>query len=127
MGNLETSAQEHRFAPGGPVVIHTNHYVHPEMQRLDKGASPHSLARCRRLLQLEENLAAAADPCQALINVLQDHYDRPRSICRHAIEQIDHQGTIFSVIFDLHSSSLRVAVGNPCRNRYQQISFAKEG
>jgi isopenicillin-N N-acyltransferase like protein len=126
MGNLETSALEQRFLPGGPVIYHTNHYVHPEMQFLDKGASPHSLSRFRRLEQIQENLAGASDPCRALISVLQDHYDRPRSICKHAAEHTDHEGTIFSVIFDLAGASIRVAVGNPCRNRYQQISFTGE-
>jgi len=127
MGNLETSAGVHHFAAGYPVIFHTNHYISPEMQPLGKSVSPHSIARYRRLEWLKEELTGAAEPRGALEFLLRDHVDRPRCICNHAVEQEDHQGTIFSVIFDLQDLSARVAVGNPCRNRYQPVSLAREG
>lgn len=124
IGNLESSAGAHHYSSGGQVVFHTNHYLSPEMLPFEKGASPHSLARYRRLEQLKDELAGPADPYGALAAALRDHFDRPRSICNHAAEQADRQGTIFSAIFDLQSLNVWVSVGNPCRNRYQLLSFA---
>lgn len=123
-GNLESSAGADHYFSGGQVVFHTNHYVSPAMIPFEKGASSHSLARYRRLEELKDVLSAAADPCGALAAVLRDHYNRPSSICNHAAEQTDCQGTIFSAIFDLQSLDTLVSVGNPCRSRYQPISFA---
>lgn len=123
MGNLETAACSHAFAPEDPVIYHTNHYVIPAMQAQEKGASQHSLKRYTRLGELAESLPHAADPCRALAEALQDHYNRPYSICKHAPEQESGDGTIFTAIFDTDRFSALVAAGNPCRGRFQQITF----
>jgi isopenicillin-N N-acyltransferase like protein len=128
LGNLETTAEEADYLPGPKMIYHTNHYISQQLQHLAVKGSDHSLARYRRLTELERiNKKAGADQrpggLETLGGFLSDHENRPLSICKHASEQKSHEGTIFSAIFETGSFRAWVAVGNPCGNMYREIKI----
>ncbi|MGB4289686.1 MAG: C45 family peptidase [Dethiobacteria bacterium] len=124
IGYLETSARAHCYVPAEKLTYHTNHYLAPEMLRLEHGAGPGSLKRLERLKELAEGLARSSEPFQAIAGSLRDHLYAPLSICRHPEdERAAAEGTIFSVIFNLRELSAAVAIGNPCTNRYERCSL----
>lgn len=128
LGNLETTAEETDYLPGTKMIYHTNHYLSQQLQHLAVKESDHSLARYRRLTELERiNKKAEANQrpggLETLGRFLSDHENRPLSICKHASEQKSHEGTIFSAIFETGSFRAWVAVGNPCGNIYREIKI----
>ncbi len=123
MGNYETTATEADYLPGRNVLFHTNHYLSPRLSALAEEASKRSLARYRRLEALFDTTATCPVDHNILQRALQDHENRPLSICKHAEEGQDGEGTIFSVIFDPSSFKVFGVAGNPCRGGYQEIKF----
>jgi hypothetical protein len=122
LGNLETTATEADYLPGTQLIYHTNHYLSPRLQHLAVGGSDHSLARYRRLTELER-IDKRVTGLETLFSYLSDHKNRPLSICKHSSEQKGNEGTIFSVIFEPGSFRLWATVGNPCGNRYKEIKI----
>ena len=124
LGNLETSAVEADYLPGAKIAFHTNHYLSPRLQSLAVKGSDHSLARYRRLTELERIVKSErGEGMEMLSSCLSDHENRPLSICKHASEQRGYEGTIFSAIFEPGSFRAWVAAGNPCSNRYEAIKL----
>jgi hypothetical protein len=126
LGNLETTAEEADYLPGTKMIYHTNHYLSQQLQHLAVKGSDHSLARYRRLTELERiNKEVDQKPggLETLSGFLSDHENRPLSICKHASEQKSYEGTIFSAIFETGSFRAWVAVGNPCGNMYREIKI----
>ncbi len=120
LGNLETTATEADYMPGGSIIYHTNHYLSPRLKSLAGKGSDHSLARYRRLTELESKVHGV-EGFEMLTEYLRDHENRPLSICKHASEQKGNDGTIFSAIFELGSFKAWVAAGNPCGNIYREV------
>jgi isopenicillin-N N-acyltransferase like protein len=123
IGNFETSAFAENFIPAVSLAYHTNHYLSPQLKHLEKEASKHSLARYRRIGELEETLLKSQDNFGILVQLLRDHQNKPLSICRHAEEEKNGDGTIFSVIFEPAAFRAYVAVGNPCLGEYNALQF----
>lgn len=110
---------------GNGSLIHTNHFVHPEMAKYEK-SNPYemedSLVRYQRFTELSEDNKGKID--LALIQAfLRDHGDHPcYSICMHPSLHNTYR-TMASLVFDLTDRVMYVAAGNPCQSRYQKYTF----
>lgn len=123
IGNFETSAAAGHYMPADNLTYHTNHYLSPQLKSLEKEVSESSLARYRRLGDLEMSMLSNPDRFGVLVKVLCDHCNRPLSICRHSEEQKSTDGTIFSVIFEPANFRAYVTVGNPCLGVHRMLEF----
>jgi isopenicillin-N N-acyltransferase-like protein len=120
LGNLETSACQHHFAPADRSTFHTNHYVSAAMAPLEGGPSRSSLSRYSRCRELRETLEVSENPVKAITEILRDHGEYPYSICRHPQgEGLTVMATIFSLVFDVRSFRVWVTEGNPCLGDFQ--------
>jgi isopenicillin-N N-acyltransferase-like protein len=117
---IETSAERLAILDGpGP---HTNHYVHPDLQ--DAGAEPGAGSRSRyeRLMVLLAEHAPTT-PEEAM-DVLRDHDSSPQAICKHASPGAAAESTVvFSLVCELESGRMWVALGNPCEQPYEEVEL----
>ena len=125
--NLEASAKRFalRYGTAG-AIVHTNHYLDPEMQRLEEDSE--SLFPSRVRYHRAERLLASLRPHspETFKTILADHVNQPRSICCHCSEQdspLDRSQTIASVVMDLTALTMAVAVGNPCTTPYETFAL----
>jgi isopenicillin-N N-acyltransferase-like protein len=125
--NLEASAERFalRYGSGG-AIVHTNHYLDPEMQRLeeDSGSLFPSRVRYHRAERLLSSLRPHSQ--ETFRTILSDHVNQPRSICCHCSEQdapLDRSQTIASVVMDLTAMTMAVAFGNPCTAAYETFAL----
>jgi isopenicillin-N N-acyltransferase like protein len=125
IGSLETTACEAHYTAAEKVIYHTNHYVSRQLKPLEKDATAHSLARYSRLKNLEKILTDQPFHYKQLAEILSDHGNRPRSICRHGGEQEGPcpGATIFSVLMEPATFSVYAAAGNPCRSPFRKLVF----
>lgn len=107
---------------GADVVTHTNHCVHPDLQPINEGF-PELIESGPRKCRVDELLASAPRPIDlaTLQNILRDHQDHPRSICRHPN---DHATTgfwmsVWSVLIDAGARKMHLTRGNPCTQPYE--------
>jgi isopenicillin-N N-acyltransferase-like protein len=120
--NVEVSAR--RFAilsSEDGFVVHTNHYLDPQMQTIE--SEPDELIgtriryfRAQRLLK-----SSPLHTVKSLQAIQRDHINHPNSICNHATEDqlpLDREKTINALVIDLTSRALHIAWGNPCENQY---------
>jgi isopenicillin-N N-acyltransferase-like protein len=125
--NLEASAERFALHYGsGGSVVHTNHYLDPEMQRLEQDSE--SLFASRVRYHRAERLLGSLGPHSpdTFKAILADHVNHPRSICCHCNEQdapLDRSQTIASVVMDLTAMTMSVAFGNPCVTEYETFSL----
>ena len=111
--------------PDHGLLLHTNHFLSPRLHPVDVSlwAMPSSAVRLQRLRAGAQTPAALGD-FRAL---LADHADYPHSICSHP-DPDDHpleQGaTIASVLMDLTSRRLWLALGNPCQTPYSELDLS---
>lgn len=121
--SLEVSAK--RFAVIGNTdgaLVHTNHYLDPEMQRFE--APPSSLHRSKARYERATELLYAGRPHsrESVGAILADHQNPPGTICCHledAGHPLDRIATIASVIIDLSEMTMHVARGQPCAAAFQ--------
>ena len=101
-------------------LVHTNHYVSPRMRKyeLDPQDITTSIVRYNRADRLMKN-AKGKISVDMLKGFLQDHVNRPGSLCRHGEET----KTTFSVIINLSTKTMLLARGNPCESRYYEYTF----
>lgn len=127
MYNVEVSAR--KFAILGSengAVVHTNHYLDLEMQKIEVDSDELISTRVRyfRAARLLEQTPLHS--LQTLAAIQRDHVNYPNSICNHSIfEQnpLDREKTINALIMDLTEKTLHLAWGNPCRNQYYTYSL----
>lgn len=124
--NLEASAKRFalRYGSSGSIV-HTNHYLDPEMQRLEDG---NGLFASRVRYHRAQRLLASLRPHsqETFKAILSDHVNQPRSICCHCSDQdspLDRSQTIASVVMDLTAMTMAVGWGNPCTTTYQMFAL----
>ncbi len=116
-----------RESDAGPgVVTHTNHCVHPDLAPIN-GDFPELIESGPRKCRVDALLAAAPRPIPraTLENILRDHQNHPRSICRHAN---DHPATgfwtsVWSLLIDAEARCLYLTRGNPCEQPYESYSL----
>jgi isopenicillin-N N-acyltransferase like protein len=135
MINLETGPGREETVysslPAEGLLTHANCFLAELDAISDVGMEklPDSRARTVRLRQL---LASGGvldvDEIEA---ALVDHSGHPDSICRHVNEEehpIEQIATNASLIMDLTTSEIRIAVGPPCEGTYDRVTpgFARE-
>ncbi len=116
--SLEASARRHAILPAiAGALVHTNHYLDPGMQEVER--DPAGLGRSRLRYERATELLYAGRPHSrgSLVRILADHHNSPSSICSHLQESqapLDQYATIASVIIDLTEMTLHVGRGQPC-------------
>jgi isopenicillin-N N-acyltransferase-like protein len=101
-------------------LIHTNHYVAPWMRKFefDTNGITSSIIRYNRGTRLlKKNLGRIT--VDMLKEFLSDHVNYPGSICRHG----QWVKTTFSVIINLTTQTMHLAIGNPCEAEYKEYNF----
>jgi len=120
--NVEVSAR--KFAILGSengAMVHTNHYLDYEMQRVEVDSDELISTRVRyfRAARLLEQ--TALHTVQTLAAIQRDHINYPNSICNHSIieqDPLDREKTINAIVMDLTEKTMHLAWGNPCQNQY---------
>jgi isopenicillin-N N-acyltransferase-like protein len=118
--DVETSATSFAFFVGGDRLVHTNHYLAPEMALHESACSPGSRARLARAeALLGAGIARGDDPRELVGAVLADHegIEDGTSICCHPDESAPvgvREMTTASVIWDLGEQTVEVCAGPPC-------------
>lgn len=124
--NVEASATAYgRWGPSERgTIVHTNHYVSPEMVAYE-GDLPYALRSSRRFNRaqqlLEDPRARPADE-ESLIRILSDHLNGDDAICRHT-GAADGVKTVFWCLADVTDRHVLFGRGNPCRSRPQSYRF----
>ena len=124
--SVEGSATDHELLwPEAGWLVHTNHYIHPRMQRYER--APDKLAGSRsRYARAQALMAARPGPLTApmLRGFLADHgpggpdgQGAETPLCRHAGES----RTVFSAVIDLTAGTVEAALGNPCAAVFTRV------
>lgn len=120
--SVEVSSRQFDILYGeSGYIIHTNHYLSPTMQQVERDPENLISSRVRyfralRLIRREEKHTV-----QTLQKIQRDHVNFSNSICNHATDAddlLDREKTVNSVIIDLTDRVMHVAWGNPCENPY---------
>jgi hypothetical protein len=122
--NVEGSATAAEVRELEDVLVHTNHYEEPPMQRyackLDhagsRGKLDHAGSRARYARAHE--LAAAGTPP---LEILRDHTNAPNSICGHG--RADGTKTVFWCVADVGARRIEYGRGTPCSSTTQRYEF----
>lgn len=119
--SIESSATDYEaiYAEEG-YLVHTNHFIAPrmwkyELDRQDITTSIFRYNRANRLMKKNKGKISV----DLLKSFLQDHANRPGSICRHG----KGVKTTLSVIIDLTTKTMLLARGNPCESNYYEYKF----
>jgi isopenicillin-N N-acyltransferase-like protein len=120
--SVEVSARKFAILYGEDgYIVHTNHYVSPMMQSMEREpedlvASRVRYFRARRLLKREEYHSI-----KTLQAIQRDHVNFSNSICNHSIDAsnpLDREKTVNAMVIDLTAREMHIAWGNPCENPY---------
>jgi isopenicillin-N N-acyltransferase-like protein len=120
--SVEVSARQFDMLHGiDGYIAHTNHYLTPEMKKIEKDPEELLSSRVRynranRLLR--QNSSHTMKSLQA---IQKDHVNLPNSICNHNLggtDPLDREGTISAMIIDLTTREMHITWGNPCQNTY---------
>ena len=119
--SIESSATDYEaiYAEEG-YTVHTNHFIAPRMWKyeLDRQDITTSIFRYNRANRLMKNNKGKIS-VDLLKSFLQDHVNRPGSICRHG----KSVKTTLSVIINLTTKTMFLARGNPCESSYYEYTF----
>ena len=128
MYNVEVSAEDFEVIYGiDGMLVHTNHYLSPRMQTVEKNSfdlidSRVRYNRANRLLRSRPGRLVEAD----FRAILSDHVNHPQSICNHinpAQDPLDQGQTIASLLINLSSRKMQVAWGPPCQADYHSYQL----
>jgi isopenicillin-N N-acyltransferase like protein len=114
--NVEGSATAAEVRPLEEVLVHTNHYEEPPMQRYARKRD-HAGSRAR-YARAHELATAGAAP----LEILRDHANAPNSICGH--DRGDGTKTVFWCVADVEARRIEYGRGNPCASTAQVYAFA---
>ncbi|MBO8126877.1 MAG: hypothetical protein H0Z38_06555 [Firmicutes bacterium] len=126
--NLETTISEQ--VPLWPsavgLLVHANHFVSDRFKEVDLGSAkwPESSERFQRCSTLLSQSLPISN--RSMAQILADHVNSPKGICRHGIDGEKAPQTIASAIAQPASSSLLVCPGNPCSNKWTSFSLTGE-
>ena len=116
--SIEGSATDYAFIyPEDGYLVHTNHFVHPDMLRYETAPNENSgsISRYRRALNLMQTRSGPVT-LDMLKSFVSDHQST-ETICRHD----KNTSTIFSALIDLNVGEVYVIGGNPCENPLQLL------
>jgi isopenicillin-N N-acyltransferase-like protein len=118
---VETTAE--RLAVLDGTAAHTNHYIDPDLVPLGPDPSVGSRTRLERLRTLlaERPPRSVAD----VMGILRDHHTEPNAICKHADpdEGDEADAVLFSMVAEVESGRMWVALGPPCQAEYEEIDL----
>jgi isopenicillin-N N-acyltransferase-like protein len=124
--DLEATPSDVGFLhPREGLLVHTNHFLTPRLQTGDKGIveSDHTLLRYGRAVHLLRAQAGQIT-IEMLKGVFRDHFNYPKSICRHpdlTQPEIERSATLASMIVDLTTGEMYVTAGEPCETECQNF------
>ncbi len=100
-------------------LVHTNHCLHPELEHNNQKFP--ELIQSRPRKARAEELLRQTQAQDSLEQILTDHQEHPRSICRHTNDDPVHGfwKTVFSVIIEPDQRLLRLSRGNPCCHPFE--------
>jgi len=118
----------HLVFPSDGVLLHTNHFLAPTLDRKDVSLwimpdSPFRLERVRARVGHARRGLTIED----FQSVLADHANHPSGICCHPdprSERHDQGATVASVVMDLRTKVMWVADGHPCTSPYRELDYA---
>jgi isopenicillin-N N-acyltransferase like protein len=125
--DIETSARHDALLTSTDRLIHTNHYLSPEMAPCEISTSVGTRRRLGRAgVVLDEGLARGDEPRDVLAAILSDHdgLDEGFSICSHpdpAVPEGEREATTASMIWDLEALSVEVCAGPPCEGEHNLV------
>jgi len=104
-------------------LVHTNHYTSPWMRRFESDPQQitSSIVRYNRGRRLMKNHAGKIT-IEKLQELLSDHVNHPRSICRHGTRI----KTTFSIVINLNTLTMYLTRGNPCEVKYNEYNLLTE-
>jgi hypothetical protein len=104
----------------GDVMVHANHFVHPEMIHFEK--RPRDKLENSRFRENRFKQLLAEHPgkvtTKKLKEFLADHQLHPRAICTHAEGNPWNIATIAAIIAQPSLGIMHVALGHACEKRY---------
>jgi isopenicillin-N N-acyltransferase-like protein len=101
-------------------VTHTNHCRHPALAGINANF-PELIQSRPRQERIDRLLSDSANTVGRLEEILRNHEEHPRSICRHANGDpgVGHWQTVFSVIIDPESRRMHLTRGTPCEKPFE--------
>jgi isopenicillin-N N-acyltransferase-like protein len=113
--------------PEGGVVLHTNHFVSPNLSAKDVSLwlMPDSPFRLERL-RTEVAGVGAKLTIDHFQRFLADHANYPSGICCHPDARMaahDQGTTVASVLMDLDAKTMWLADGHPCTTPYRELDY----
>jgi isopenicillin-N N-acyltransferase like protein len=119
IASIEGSATDHEILyPQDGWLVHTNHYVHPRMQKYeaDFEVIDGSISRYKRAYELMDGRTQPAS-LDLFKRFLTDHDSSPAALCRHA----ERVKTVFSCLIDLTAGTVDAVVGSPCQSDFEPL------
>lgn len=107
-------------------ITHTNHCLHPRLAAINDDF-PELIQSGPRKRRIDELCAehAKAMTREAVQDMLRDHDQTPRSICRHPNEDVPHGfwTTVFSILMQPTAGCMYVSRGTPCSQPYERYDL----
>lgn len=122
--NLEVTVDQVHTLTGDGLrrLGHTNHCLHPELAAIND-QYPELIQSHARKRRVDARLAQPLEGpgLEFVKDILRDHENYPRSICRHANDdpQYGNWETVFSVIIQPESRRIHITRGTPCNREYE--------
>jgi isopenicillin-N N-acyltransferase-like protein len=122
MYNVEVSSRRFALLPSdNGIIVHTNHYLDPQMQAIETDSDELVATRVRYLRALRLLNQTPLHNLHTLQAIQKDHINHPDSICNHANQAenpLDREKTITAMVIDLTKRQIHATWGNPCENTY---------
>lgn len=122
MYNVEVSSRRFAVLPAEDgILVHTNHYLDPQMQAIETDPEDLISTRVRYFRAMRLLRQHSKHSVKTLQSIQKDHVNHPDSICNHADNDenpLDREKTITALLFDLGNRQIHATWGNPCENTY---------
>jgi isopenicillin-N N-acyltransferase like protein len=120
--NVEVSSRRFAllYADNG-ILVHTNHYLDPQMQAIESEPDELVATRVRYFRALRLLRQTELHTVMTLQAIQKDHLNHPDSICNHANQAenpLDREKTVTALILDPINRQIHATWGNPCDNAY---------
>jgi len=120
--SVEVSANHFAILYGEDgYIVHTNHYLAPAMQKVERKPEDLIGSRVRYFRALRLVKRQDQHNIESLQSILRDHVNFSNSICNHSVnanDPLDRGKTINSMVIDLTTHEMHIAWGNPCQSPY---------
>lgn len=112
---VEMTMDEMRVLEDGPSILHTNHYLHPDLAPRDR-MNPFSRRSSRDRLELLRERLPGVDTASpaALFELLSDHSLFPVGLCVHSGGDPRREESVAALVMEPGLGLFHAAVGQPC-------------